>query len=224
MAKPLLLLVSAAVCCLSARAAVFNYSLSVDLSAVQITPDSAGGKLIFGYPDTAASIGSPFTPAAGDEIITSVTFLNHDLLRITGGASVVDSTGPTYFAGLNFYFGDSAGFPPGYRSHTTSLSFSDAVGTPLSAYNVDGLLGPAMIGFLSAGESFAFSGFTATTVVDYVPGDGGEMAQFGMWGGRAGNFEVIPGAPAAVPEGSNTFALCGLACAALQLLWRKITA
>ena len=224
MTKTILRLVSAAVCCLSARAAVFNYSLSVDLSEVQITSDSAGGKLIFGYPDTAVAIGTPFTPAVGDEITTSVTFLNNDLLRVTGGPNVVDTAGPSYFAGLNFYFADAAGFPPGYRSHTTALAFSDGIGTPFSVYNVDGLLGPAMIRFLQAGESFSFSGFTATTVVDYVPSDGGEMAQFGMWGGRAGNFEVIPGAPATVPEASNGFALGGLAFVALQLLRRKIAA
>jgi hypothetical protein len=199
-----------------AAAALITNAVVVDLSLVTITPDSAGGAEIFGLPATLVPIASAFTPAVGDTLQTTVTFANGDRLRIEGGPNVITANphAPTFFSSLVFYFANAAGgtgnLTGNFTSPTTAVTFYDGVGSPLGGFGNFGLLGQSIMGNLALGESFTFSGLTLTTQIVGTPANPDAFTQFGLFAGRAGNFEVIPGSPTTVPDGPSTLLLlCG---------------
>lgn len=181
----------------SARAGFISSSVEIDLSQARISDDGSGGQLILGVGTTLVPVNS-FTPHVGDILITTITFANADRLRINNGVNAVSGllSGPDYFESLTFYFGGSGW----HRSHTTAVSFMDLEGhlsNPNPGESVSGILGQ---GLLNVTDSWiSFRGVTLTTTIKELPNSGVQSYQdFGMWGGRAGGFEIIPGT--AVPE------------------------
>lgn len=204
-----LLLVSAP----ASRAIMITNSVTLDLSGVTITNDGWGGKLILGNISTPVAIPS-FAPSVGDILVTSVSFANGDSLKITGGPNVVDSSAPTYFSSLTFFFATASG---SYTTNTTAVTYSNLVGTALPGFGTSGVLGQSLMGNLSLGQSVSFSGLTLSSTITGISGTPSAATQFGLWGGRAGNYEVVS---APVPDAGSTAWLAiagGLALLGLRL-------
>lgn len=181
----------------ASRAITITNTVTLNLSGVSISNDGSGGKLILGNISTPVAIPS-FAPSVGDILVTSVSFANGDSLKITGGPNVVDSSAPTYFSSLVFFFSTASG---SYTTNTTAVTYSNLVGTALPGFGTSGILGQALMGNLSLGQSVSFSGLTLTSTITGISGTPSSATQFGLFGGRAGNYEVVS---APVPDTGST--------------------
>lgn len=178
-------------------------SVVIDLSKTTITADGSGGKLIQGLDPTLVPITS-FTPQVGDTLVISITFANNARLKIINGPNAVDSTGPEYFESLTFYYFDQFTF--GYHtSYTTNVIFEGLQGnltTDFPGGSSTGVLAQSL--YPDFTDSYiSFTGLTMTTTVQGLPNPGSQSySQFGLGGGRAGDYEILSDSPS-VPEPST---------------------
>jgi hypothetical protein len=203
----------------SATAAVFTNSVVIDLSLATITNDGSGGQLISGNVMTLVP-ATAFTPVVGDTLVTTITFANGDRLRVNNGPNVISSIlgqpGPDYFDSLTFYY-DGTG---SHSTNTTMVTFAGLQGsvsaTPGGTSN--GVLAQALTDFTASYASF--TGLTMTTTITALPNPGVQSySQYGLWGGRAGSFEVIS---AAVPEPASVILWgVGAVGVGLGMRWRR---
>jgi hypothetical protein len=180
---------------LSSHAAVITNSVVLDLSTVSITDDASGGQLLSGN-DISKVIIPSFTPVVGDTLVTTIAFANGDRLRINNGPNVVDSTGPTFFESLVFEFDSSGATVSGsHASSTTNTTFTGLQGSLIDVTgSVSGILGQGIGGLLSIDITDSFISFTGLTITSNITGltsSGSSFDRFGLFGGRAGGFEVI---------------------------------
>ena len=191
-----------------ANAATITNNVEIDLSLTSISSDGSGGQLLLGTPATLVPI-SAFNPAVGDILQTTVSFKNGDRLKVIDGPNIVDSTGPQFFEAFTFYF-DTTGTPGSGSNSTTTTgaSYVDLLGNAIDTTGgATGVLGQGIGGFLSVDltDSFiSFTGLTVTTTIVGLATGGDAFDRFGLFGGRAGGFEVIAGStavplPAALP-------------------------
>lgn len=178
-------------------------SVVIDLSKTTITNDGYGGQLIQGYDTTLVPITS-FIPQVGDTLVISITFADNARLKIINGPNAVDSTGPDYFEGLTFYYlgRNTSDY---HSSFTTNVVFEGLQGNLNTAFpggSSTGVLAQSL--HPDCTDSYiSFTGLTMTTTVQSLPNIGPQAySQFGLWGGRAGGFEILSDAPP-VPEPST---------------------
>lgn len=200
---------------LDLKAAVITNAAVIDLSNVTITDDGSGGKLILGFNSTAVPI-TPFTPVVGDTLVISVSFANSARLKIINGPNTVDSVGPDYFESLTFYYEGSGG----HSTSTTSVVFNGLNGNltnPNPGSSSIGILAQSIANEFT--DSFiSFTGLTMTTTISSLPNSGSQTySQFGLFGGRAGGYEILSDAPA-VPEPTS---MACWATGALLLIWGR---
>ena len=175
--------------------------------------------VILGVLPTLAPV-TPFIPSVGDILQTTISFKNGDRLKIIDGPNVVDSIGPDYFESLTFYF-KSSGLYGGGTTETTSVSYENLLGDLLPDPNgtSTGVLGQTIPTPNSTNTFISFTGLTLTTRIDGL-GVSDPFDQFGLFGGRAGGYEVIPGM---IPE-PPTYALLGLGFAVSGIsMYRRVS-
>lgn len=192
------------------NASVITSSVVVDLGQTTITNDGFGGQEILGVGSTLVPVAS-FVPHVGDILQTTISFANNDRLKIINGPNIVShilgESGPDYFESLTFYFAGSG-------SHLTST-------TDVAFFGLEGSLSDPTPGGSSQGglnqslypnftdSWISFTGLTMTTTILQLPSGAPTYDQFGLFGGRAGGFEVLPGPASAAPEPAS-LALFGL--------------
>jgi hypothetical protein len=196
------------------RAGIISNVVEVDLDLATITDDGAGGQLIIGFSATGVPI-TPFTALVGDVLQTTITFAHGDRLRIIDGPNTIDDSPPDFFESLVFYFQSGTSSTNGHTTLTTNAVFSNLQGnltdlTPGSSST--GILAQA-IGFDFTNSEISFDGITLTTTIS-AQSTPFIYDSFGLWGGRAGGFEIV--AANSVPEpssiallGTGVLGLCG---------------
>jgi hypothetical protein len=193
-------------------ATTWTNTVEIDLSLATISDDGSGGQLLSGFGATLVPIPE-FAPSVGDTLITNVSFANGDRLKIIDGPNTVDTTPPTFFESVVFYF-DTTGTPSGglNSANTTNATFTGLqgsyllTGAPLVG-SVSGVLGQGLGGLFSTDvtDNFvSFTGLTLTATITGLGAGGDPFDRFGLAGGRAGGYEIIPGVaatplPAALP-------------------------
>lgn len=177
-------------------------SVVIDLSKTTITDDGYGGKLIQGYDTTLVPITS-FIPQVGDTLVISITFADNARLKIINGPNTIDSTGPDYFESLTFYY-LGRNLSDYHSSFTTNVVFDGLQGNLTTAFpggSSTGVLAQSLYHFTDS--YISFTGLTMTTTVQSLPNIGPQAySQFGLFGGRAGGFEILSDTPP-VPEPST---------------------
>ncbi|MFT5172087.1 MAG: hypothetical protein ACI8W7_000251 [Gammaproteobacteria bacterium] len=190
----------------SAHSTVINNSVIIDLSLTSISNDSASGELILGNTTTLVSV-TPFTAAIGDVLVTQIIFANGDSLKITDGPNIVNITSPSNFESLTFFFSPSGAQQTGSNSTTSSATnFLNLEGDLLGTLsNNSGVLGQGLGGQGSGRDlTDSFVSFTGVTITSTITitgiGAGGDpFDQPGLFGGRAGDYEIISGSTTQVP-------------------------
>ena len=206
-----------------AQGDVFNHSVVLDLSVTSITDDTSGGHLILGNTTTPVAV-APFTPDVGDVLVTEVSFANGDRLRINNGPNVVDTNPPTFFESLTFFFDtDGSTSAAGFSATTSTATFFDLEGNLINSFgSTSGVLGQSIgSSAVDLTDSFiSFTGLILTSTITRLGSGGDPYDSFGLFGGRAGGFEVIAGPasnPALLPTPSTAL-LVSLALLCLLLL------
>ena len=203
-----------------ANAAIITSSVVVDLRQTTIADDGWGGKEIWGIGSTLVPVSS-FTPQVGDTLLTTVTFMHGDRLKIIDGPNAITHNGPPYWEGLTFYFDGWSGVSA--QTFTTDVTFYNLQGSQTiwpPGYSCVGVLGQNL-GMDFTDNWLSFTGLTMTTEIQALPNPGVQSYdQFGLFGGRAGGFEVISGT-AAVPEPSTLVIFSSLGVMGSVMGWRK---
>jgi hypothetical protein len=180
------------------HAFIITNTMEIDLGQVSISDDSSGGQLIFGAGSTLVGL-PPFTAQSGDNLITTISFKDGDRLKIIDGPNTIDDTGPDFFESLTFYF-TGPNIIGTHSSNTTSVVFSNLQGNL-----IDLTPGGVSYGVLAQDISpdftdsdISFDGLTMTTTINTIT-NGNIYDEFGLWGGRAGGYEVISSNPVPIP-------------------------
>jgi len=184
-----------ALCCVStSHATTFTNSVVLDLGTADITNGSGGGQLIYAVGASLVPI-TPIVPQVGDTLITTISFLNGDRLKIVDGPNSTSPPGPAYTEGLYFYLTGPSLSVGNHTATTTGVVFSNLLGSL-----TDSTPGGFQTGFLAqrlgrsdfTDSEISFDGLILTTTIDSLPGGGTDTyTQFGLGAGRAGGFEVI---------------------------------
>lgn len=179
---------------------IFTHTFSYDLGYL-VDDWNSGGKYWMGY-DHPIPV-TPFTPLAGDTLVTTVNFLP--------GQSIVLHDGDTLWgSGVEFvtiaYENTGVGGAQNDYSSTASVTFFTPGGNVTMAGTTgSGVLAQNIFGNITT-SSFEFTGFSMTTTV-VTANEPTLMDQFVFWAVASGQTDLIGVTP--VPEPS-TLALTGL--------------